>query len=105
MPRKTSSTTPKATTTTPKATTAAKTTAKRAPARAPAKPIFKYEFKMFTGHGTESLFFNEQSKMNRFKTNIVKRNLEVAPLEVTDATGSLFIIRGFLFAKVIINKS
>ena len=105
MPRKTSSTTPKATTTTPKATTTAKTTAKRAPAKAPAKPNFMYEVKLFTGHGTESLFFNDEKKLERFKINVIKRNLEAAPLEVTDATGTLFIIRGFLFAKVIINKA
>lgn len=90
-----------------KTTTASKAPVKRS---TPTKqkfigPKFKYEVKLYTGHGTESLYFNEESQLERFKINVTKRNLETAPLKVTDATETLFIIRGFLFAKVITDKS
>ncbi len=92
----------KSTGTASKQTPASKTPVKRS---TPSAPTYKYEIKLFTGHGTESLFFNEEKKLERFKINVTKRNLEAAPLQVRDDSGTLFIIRGFLFAKIVVNES
>jgi len=102
MPRKTTGSASKA-------STAPKTPAKvpTRSARPPAKPKPKYAFEVliFTGHGEQSIYFDEKKAFDRFIINVTKRNLVLSPLEVTDATGTLFIIRSFQFAKVIDHKS
>ena len=103
MPRKTTGSASKASTA-PKTPTKVPT---RTAARPPAKPKPRYAFEvlLFTGHGEQALYFDEKKSLDRFIINVTRRNLEVAALEVTDATGTLFIIRGFQFAKVINHKS
>ena len=103
MPRKTTGSASKASTA-PKATAKVPT---RSTARPPAKPKPRYAFEvlLFTGNGKESIYFDEKKLFDRFIINVTKRNLVLAPLELTDATGTLFVIRSFQFAKVINHKS
>lgn len=99
MPRKTTSTTTKP------SSTVTKPAVKQPIRSKAANSKYTYEVQLFTGNGKESLFFNDESNMKRFSINVTKRNLAVAALEVTDATGTLFIIRSFQFAKVINHKA
>jgi hypothetical protein len=99
MPRKTTGSASKASTTS-KAPAKVPT---RSTARPPAKPKAKFQFevKLFTGNGEESIWFDQEKLLKRFIINVTKRNLSTAALEVTDSTGTLFVIRGFEFAKII----
>ena len=54
------------------------------------------------GAGCETLYIKTKTQLDRFIIDVSKRNLEVYPLQLVDATGNLFIIRSFLFSKIVV---
>ena len=63
------------------------------------------EVKLAHGAGCETIYIETKTQLNRFIRDVSKRNLEQYPMELVDATGDLFVIRSFLFAKIVVNKS
>ena len=103
MPRKTTGSASKASTA-PKTPAKVPTISAARPSAKP-KPRYAFEVLLFTATGNESIYFDDQKRFDRFIINVTKRNLVLAPLDITDATGTLFIIRSFQFAKVINHKA
>jgi hypothetical protein len=70
------------------------------------EPIEYYaEVQLAHGAGCETIYIQNQHKLDRFIQDVSTRNLQSYPLQLVDAAGNLFIIRSFLFSKVVINKS
>lgn len=68
--------------------------------KAPPKPSHYAEVSMAHGAGQEKIYFSDQRSLDSFIKDVTKRNLLAYPLVFNDATGSLFVIRSFLFCKV-----
>jgi len=63
------------------------------------------EIQLAHGAGFESIYLPTKATLDKFVINVTKRNLEAYPLALTDINGDFFIIRSFLFSKIVINES
>lgn len=65
------------------------------------KPSIIATVTLIYGTGSEDIKFSSEKELNLFTVNVTKRNLNAYPYEIVDATGAIFIIRSFLFCKII----
>ena len=77
------------------------------PVAKPVQPQIEYyaEVQLAHGAGYETIYLSTKSKLDRFIRDGTKRNLNQYPMELIDAAGNLFVIRSFLFAKIIVKES
>ena len=86
---------------------AVKKPVKRPVAKQPVQPQIEYyaEVQLAHGAGYETIYISTKKQLDRFIRDVTKRNLNQYPMELIDAAGNLFIIRSFLFAKVVVKES
>ena len=76
-----------------------------------AKKVTQPEIKCYAavqlahGAGYETIYIATKNHLDRFIRDVTKRNLNQYPMELIDVTGNLFIIRSFLFAKIVVKES
>ena len=63
------------------------------------------EIQLAHGAGCETIYLPTKAKLDRFIQDVSTTNLQSYPLSIVDASGNLFVIRSFLFSKIIINES
>ena len=73
-----------------------------APQPAP-QPKHYAEVSLAHGAGEKTIYLENKNKLDRFITDVTKRNLESHPLKFVDAAGRLIIIRSFLFCEITTN--
>lgn len=72
-------------------------------AKTPSKPEFAFEVALVHGGGEHMVKLNSRSTLDRFITNVTKRNLNAYPYVFTDDAGQTFILREFLFCRIVEN--
>lgn len=72
-------------------------------AQTPSKPQFAYEVALVHGGGEHMVKISDRSTLDKFITNVTKRNLNAYPYVFTDDAGQTFILREFLFCRIVEN--
>ena len=64
---------------------------------------FTFEVALVHGAGEHLVKLNERKTLDKFITNVTKRNLNAYPYIFTDDAGQTFILREFLFCRIVQN--
>ena len=77
----------------------------KAKAKSKTKAEEKFAFEVALVHGgcEHMVKINEQKTLDKFVTNVTKRNLNAYPYMFTDDAGQTFILREFLFCRIVQN--
>ena len=79
-----------------------KTKAKAKP-KAKQEEKFAFEVALVHGGGEHMVKLNDKKTLDKFVTNVTKRNLNAYPYMFTDDAGQTFILREFLFCRIVQN--
>ncbi len=79
-----------------------KTKAKAKP-KAKEEEKFAFEVALVHGGGEHIVKVNDKKTLDKFVTNVTKRNLNAYPYMFTDDAGQTFILRDFLFCRIVQN--
>ena len=79
-----------------------KTKAKAKP-KAKEEEKFAFEVALVHGGGEHIVKLNDKKTLDKFVTNVTKRNLNAYPYMFTDDAGQTFILRDFLFCRIVQN--
>jgi hypothetical protein len=64
---------------------------------------FAFEVALVHGAGEYIVKFNEKRRLDKFVTSVTKRNLNAYPYVFTDDAAQSFILRDFLFCRIVQN--
>jgi alpha-beta hydrolase superfamily lysophospholipase len=64
---------------------------------------FAFEVALVHGGGEHIVKLNDKKTLDKFVTNVTKRNLNAYPYMFTDDAGQTFILREFLFCRIVQN--
>ena len=64
---------------------------------------FAFEVALVHGAGEHIVKLNDRKTLDKFVTNVTKRNLNAFPYIFTDDAGQTFILREFLFCRIVQN--
>ena len=68
------------------------------------KPQYRYEIALVHGAGEHSVYFNTKAELDHFVLCVTKRNLNAYPYLFTDVARQTFILREFLFCRIVENQ-
>jgi len=68
------------------------------------KPYYNYEIALVHGAGEHYVYFNTKEELDHFVLCVTKRNLNAYPYLFTDIAGQTFILREFLFCRIVQNQ-